>query len=186
MLKSIAAEFARLDAEIAALRAQIATNIVAPPHSAAPAVAAFDADQSFSGAEGFYKLEHDAMGVAYRWTGPHPSFSFRFALDRSRPAEVKLNFDKLFADGPLDGLTCDADGQAIALEVEKAERGFVARGILPARALDGETLLRFTCPAMDTPRAHGHDDDRVLGLSFRQLHVVCLEDAAEAESVAAS
>jgi hypothetical protein len=68
LLRSIAAEIARLHAEIAGLRHELSSltqnekplTEPAPP----PDGATIDADARFVGAEGFYHLEHDQLGVA--------------------------------------------------------------------------------------------------------------------------
>lgn len=174
LLKSIAAEMARLHGEIAELRQAMTAPPISPPPSdtTEPAGALIDANERFFGAQGFYKLERDKQNVAYRWTGPNADFSFTFTINRSKPAKFALYFDRLFSEAPVDKLSAFVDGFPIDLRVAPApSRGYLATGEAPARETRGDTVLTFVCPAVSSPRESGFDDDRPLGVSFRLLEV---------------
>jgi hypothetical protein len=191
LLKSIAAEIARLHGEVAELRQQLSsitqhgkalTEPVPPPDGVT-----IDADERFVGAEGFYHLEHDQLDVAYRWTGPKAEFLFTFTLDRNTPTKCALYFDDLYAGSSVEDLRGFVDGHPMALHVTRApERGYVATGDLPAREGFGDTVLTFVSPSIASPRDSGHDDDRRLGVSFRLLEVgSAVQRTTEPEGVGA-
>ena len=97
---------------------------------------------------------------------------------------VRASFPEILRAAYPSDLRAAADGAALAIEVEEAASGgFVARGVLPARAGAGLTTLRFTCPKVGSPRDEGFNDERVLGLLFFRLEVE--EAGAQAMSGAA-
>ena len=179
LLRSIAAEIARIQQAVARCEARIAA-LEARSAALSPHVV-IDAESAIDHAHGFHQLEHDGDGKPMRWTGPDPDFRFELAIDRAAPRPIALGFARFYVDVVPLSLRAEADGGEIALCVEPLEGdGFVARGELPARPGRGVTALRFICPKTGSPRDDGGDDDRVLGLLFRRLEVGAPEAAAGA------
>jgi hypothetical protein len=172
LLRSIAAEMARLHQALAAFETRLAALEAPGKAVELPNRIAIDAGEAFHGAHGFYQLEHNRDGVPIRWTGPEPDFHFEFAIDRSAPAPVALYFEKFYAPTEPRSLRGQVDDQEIAIALELAGGGrLVARGELPARPGAGVTRLRFICPKTGSPSDEGASDQRVLGLLFRALEV---------------
>jgi hypothetical protein len=174
LLRSIAAELARLRAALARCEDRLAAIESEAPPPAMPDCVTVDAEDTPDCGQGFYQLERNGEGIPMRWTGPNPEFAFEIAIDRASACPFALHFLKLYAPADPSDLRGTADGAALAISVEEAASGgFVARGVLPARARAGASLttLRFTCPEVGSPRDEGFNDERVLGLLFFRLEV---------------
>jgi hypothetical protein len=185
LLRSIAAEIARLRAAVARCDERLAALETNAPPPELPRFVMVDAEQTPDRGQGFYQLERNGEGVPMRWTGPNPDFSFEIAIDRGTVHPFALHFLKFYAPTDPPELRVQADGGEVEVTVEaKAKGGFVARGALPARPGAGLTTLRFACPKVGSPRDEGFDDDRVLGLLFFRLEVGEPEEGAETEASA--
>ena len=172
LLRSIAAELARLRTALARCDERLAAIETEAPPPALPHGVTIDAEDTPDCGQGFYQLERNGEGVPMRWTGPNPDFGFEIAIDRASACPFALHFLKLYAPAAPSDLRAAADGAALAINVEEAAGGgFFARGVLPARAGAGLTTLRFTCPKVGSPRDEGFNDERVLGLLFFRLEV---------------
>ncbi len=110
------------------------------------------AEGAFEEADGFHKLEYTNNGLAYRWTGPTPSFKFVLFLDRSRRLETALNLCKFsLGDGMtvrayVDGALAKWDdvrvGEAVATHLLK----------LPKLERNRHTVLQFEASRVWSPR----------------------------------
>lgn len=190
LLKSIAAELARLHQANAALTARLhaveALALLSDRIAAGqilefgvdlPHRARIAADQTLRGGIGFHRLEQDAQGRPVRWTGPEPEFSFQLFVDRQRPTHFTLCFDHFYVNEPVERLRCLVDGEPAELSFERVDDSWRARGAAPARADRGGTVIAFIVPKVQSPQERGQSDPRPLGLFFRWLEV-------ETESVA--
>ena len=191
LLKSIAKELVRLgqanvllEARLAAMESlqAIADRIAAGEEgdvaSHYPSHVSIDAANSYLGALGFYEVEHDHNGVPYRWSGPERQFSFQIFVDRRESARFTLKFGQIYANAPLEGLLCFADGERVELTVKRVAAGHEAKGLLPLRKDSGGSVLTFLCPATESPEERGFADRRQLGISFRVLTVEAMEPVA--------
>jgi hypothetical protein len=184
LLKSIAAEFARLHEDNARLTARIAVmqglsamaDRIGRAESAEfaadyPIALLIDADYSFSGGTGFHEVEYDSVGLPFRWTGPDRRFAFELFVDRREPADFALTFDDFPARRRLDELVAFVDGAPAALRVDRRGDRCFATGALPARADRGGTAIAFLCPQVELLKSPDRQENRQVGLRFRALAI---------------
>jgi hypothetical protein len=132
-----------------------------------------DAAFSLNADNGFYRLEYDSHGAAYRWTGPEPTFYFELLLDRSSPAFLSLRFLKIFmAPSPEKVLRCFVDGQPVVVQTRPIDGEFELNAVIPQRKTKGGSVISFLCPSVQSPQTAGVSQDRRrLGLAFRWLKI---------------
>lgn len=145
-----------------------------------PSAVVIDASHSFHDTDGFYKLEYDADGRAYRWTGPSALFSLPLFIERSAGAAFALEFGYFYTDADVAGLRALVDGQPIDATVSPSGNGYEITGSLPPRTGTEGSVLTFILPQVASPLERGEDDPRVLGLTFRSLRAVAHAAAHEA------
>lgn len=191
-MHSLAEEFARLHRIIGRLEARLATmemlnavadrllaegeRDVAPP----PARSKISAADSFPESAGFYGLEYDEKGRAFRWTGPDRNFWLQLFVDRSAPASFVLSFLDFFSNDPIERLRAFVDGDEVQLSVRRNADGYEAVGPLPMRDDAGGTVLTFVIPSLASPAARERPDSRMLGMRFLALSVEPLAAAGVA------
>ena len=144
-----------------------------------------DASHLFVAENGFYGIEHDESGAAYRWTGPRRDFSFVVYLDRRTPLRLELELANM-ADPKLQSdILLLVDGTNVPLKISQFKKGYVGHAILPERDRTRATSLIFVVPCV-LPEPKGLDP-RHFGVAFRELRIEPasrdIETAEPAESV---
>ena len=182
-MHSLAEEFARLYRIIGRLEARLATmetlNAVADRLLSEgerdvvplPSNLKVNAADSFPKSAGFYGLEYDEKGRAFRWTGPDRNFWLQLFVDRGAPASFALSFLDFFSNDPIDRLRAFVDGDEVPLSFRRNAEGYEAIGPLPIRSDAGGTVLTFVIPSVVSPAAKVRPDSRMLGLRFLGLSV---------------
>lgn len=182
LLASLATEILRLSQEQADLAArlqavehlQAAADRLLPAAEAGdlPQAVEIDATHAMLESSGFYPLEFDAAGAAYRWTGPAAQFSLNFFIDRRQGGRFSLSFARFAAKTSPSFMRCLLDGKPAEFTVHEQRGGYEISGVLPAREGGGASVLSFICPATASPAQLGVSaDTRQLGLSFQKLVV---------------
>jgi hypothetical protein len=185
LLKSLAGELLRLHQAYAGLLARVTAIEVSQtihdrvaskersreladlPHSVM-----IDALSSLSARAGFYALEYDQAGNAYRWTGPEPVFFFEILLNRQSAALLRMRYSRLLVEFPNQKVRCYVDGEEIQTELVRVEGEFESRIVVPPRAGSGGTVIMFVCPGVAAPvDLQLSNDARKLGLAFRWLRI---------------
>lgn len=128
---------------------------------------------------GFYAIEYDRSGRAYRWTGPRRHFYFVLYLDRRAPLRIELELCRLADSGMQKNLLLLADGKPVALHAEFVKSDIVASATLPPLASARATSLIFVLPAL-VPETDGVNV-RHIGVAFRELRVYPAESVAATE-----
>lgn len=130
-----------------------------------------DAGQPLSEDQGFYSLEYDQQGQAFRWTGPRPIFYFDLHLDRSSPLRMRVVLANGFG-ARARALRAFCDGAEIPLEKTETPSRTQYSAVLFPREAHGLTRIAFLPTEMFRPGAlPGHEDQRVLGVVFREIQV---------------
>lgn len=183
LLETIAAEFIRLHgayrnllARVVALEVtQTLSDRIAAAESFEGELASqvyIEADTALSSEAGFYPLEYDASGGAYRWTGPGAHFHFELFLNRGAPARLCLRYSQIFMNAPGEVVRCYVDGEEIETETFGIGSEFELRGEIPARAGNGGTVVSFTCRTAPLRGDAGEvAGGKKLGLAFRWLKI---------------
>ncbi len=185
MLRSLAAEFIRVNRAYSGLIARMAAvEVTATLHDRIagenretdfaryPQSLTIDAAFALSAESGFYHLEYDQSGKPYRWTGPEPTFWFEVFVDRRGAAELVLRYSQLYLQTPGQYVRCFVDGVEIDVETVPVDGEFEVRAVLPPRADAGGTVVSFVCPGVRSPGEMDYSGDtRKLGLAFRWLRV---------------
>lgn len=139
-----------------------------------------DAGMPLDPGAGFHRLEYDAQGRTYRWTGPAPVFHFDLHLDRTTPLHLELrllpsvgsNMVRLFCDG----------AEVPCRRIEHPDH-FLFEAVLLPRAALGLTRLHFVAERVEV---YGEEsgDGRMLGVVFRDLDLAPTTEEAAREFLA--
>lgn len=157
---------------------QVVAEHGSKPAATLPRSVVVDAAFYLPTAAGFYGVEYEPGGVAFRWTGPQPTFYFELLVDRASPARLCLEYRRIFADVPGADIACLVDGQPLQTTHCSIAGGFEIAAALPRRTEPGGTVVMFVCPRVQAPADCGKGTDaRKLGLAFRKLTVEPAEDA---------
>ena len=175
-------ELRRLREEHAEMRAQLAAiaaterfrDVILQRHPALPnplpVAAALDARDFIEQGEGFYYLEANPDGPAYRWTGPGHTARVTFLVDRTRPLMVTLGLVSpgRHAAGE-DRITVEADGVTYGTEPVEGSGIVLRAGPIPPRATPGATELVVYTPVLFSPESV--EDHRRLGIAISRIEV---------------
>ncbi|MEQ1779744.1 MAG: hypothetical protein ABMA14_00170 [Hyphomonadaceae bacterium] len=133
------------------------------------------ADHKLDADAGFYWLEHNGEGVAFRWTGPNTVFEFGLVVSRAAPMLIKIEMMSTVDDKNIDEAQCFVDGKRVDVSSARDENGagFVLQCIAPPRSRPGLTALKVYTPYVRS--ASG--DDRAIGVAFSSLSVQIAESA---------
>jgi len=139
-----------------------------------PERATLEADEYIACSQGFYEIEYDDEGLAYRWTGPSRNFFFWLLIDRSCDKLIELRAGQAARQELLDGLMVFADGIELTTRFEQQSKHSVIRSILPHNPIPNPLpiKLHYSLSTTFTPYALDLSDDiRQLGLTFYRLDV---------------
>jgi hypothetical protein len=118
---------------------------------------------------GFYWLEHNGLGIPFRWTGPGTVFEFGLVVSRSEPMLIKIEMAATIDEKNIDEAQCFIDGKRVKVSSTRSEGGpgFVLEFIAPPRSRPGHTALKVYTPYVRS--ANG--GDREIGVAFSSLSV---------------
>lgn len=150
-------------------------------HEELPSRLTIEASHLLAADGGFYGIEYDGSGRAYRWTGPRRHFYFVLYLDRRAPLRVELELCRMADSSVQKNLLLLADGKPAALNVEFVKSDVVASATLPPLASARATSLIFVLPAL-VPETDGANV-RQIGVAFRELRVHPAESVAATEKM---
>ena len=128
-----------------------------------------EASHLFVTDHGFYTLEYDSSGRAYRWTGPRRDFYFVVYVDRSVPLRLELEIFRMVDRRLQSDIVLLADGVPMPLHLDTARDCIVGRAVLPVHSRTRATSLIFVVPCV-LPEPKGLDA-RHLGVAFRELRI---------------
>ena|ERR1700744_503161 len=184
LTKGVIEEFTSLHREIAALRRELAAlaayqasrdrwlaiETETAKIAALPRVVVIEPDQMLRFQDGFFPVEYTSDGIAFRWTGPSPQFSFDIFIDRSLEVEVRLDVLNCIDFEVQKNLSLLADGESAKVTLKEAPPGFTASAVLPRRKGKESTNLVFILPATIVPP--GTEETRSLGVAFARFTAV--------------
>ena len=134
---------------------------------------ALAADCYFSPFNGFYPLEVEPSGSAFRWTGPTHEFQFDLAFDRTQAACFQLGLRGGVQPSQCEGIFLIADGVHIPVEVSLDNAGYTISFELPPAPFSEITRLVFVVPRVFRPAdSDGGTDLRMLGVCFVHLKLL--------------
>lgn len=134
---------------------------------------ALGADRYLSPLNGFYPLEVDPEGNAFRWTGPTHEFLFDLAVDRTQTARFELCLQAGVKADQCEGIALIADGVHTPVEVLTESAGYIVRFELPVGQTGDITTLVFVAPRVYRPAdLDGGTDWRMLGVCFKHLKLL--------------
>lgn len=139
-----------------------------------PTEMTIQADHRLDPAAGFYWLEHNSTGEAFRWTGPDTTFEFELVISRAKPLLVRVSLVATIDERNIDEARCMVDGREIECTIVKgaAVGSFDIECVAPPRSRGGATSFKVYTPYVQP--ASG--DDRAIGVAFASLAATQTED----------
>jgi hypothetical protein len=179
---SLADQVASLTQEVEALKAKVGLlldleryrDLILARHPAVSVAlssgARIDARDMLDGMEGFYALEYDKAGTAFRWTGPGHFARIRFQISRAAPIRIVLHVVSLGKNRPEDPFTVDVAGKVYPLRADGDGRRLAAGPIPPAEA-EGPVDAFIHVPTIFSLHAGETTDRRSLGIAISAIDV---------------
>ncbi len=130
--------------------------------------------------DGFYSLERDHAGSAFRWTGPSRQFRIRVEIDRRVHNRAVLTLLASESKVNLSTLQCAVDGTYVDVEKMPGDYPHRYRFPLPPRRRGlTPTVIAFVAQETICPKALGYGEDtRSLGVIFQDLTISTAERQA--------
>ena len=130
---------------------------------------------------GFYDIEYEASGWPFRWSGPSRDFSFSLEIDRSAARRLRLHLIAVVDSEQQSDLLFLVNGVSVPLRIAEQDEGwFEYEAIIPADPGVRTTSLVVAVPCVLRP--NNVEDTRLLGVAFRELRIVPVDDASVGET----
>jgi hypothetical protein len=139
-----------------------------------PEHGSLEADEYIPCSQGFYEIEYDSGGDAYRWTGPSRHFHFWLFVDQSRDRIIALEIGQAVRQDLVEGIAVFANGIELTSSLERTDKRWILRSTLPGAPLPSPLPVKLQYSLTETlvPADAGLSDDvRRLGLTFYRLDV---------------